>query len=154
MKDFFKTYRSNSFAGTCNQHCFFDEETNVRTGRIFYKISFGGTNDTWRNYPTEGILRDIETIVDTLKKAGVKVILQTIPPFNYHPSHVERWKQMNEHIMTVLRDKVELVFDEGLYLRESEERSHYNKYGAHPNEEGSTVWAKELYAAIKAAKLL
>lgn len=113
-----------------------------------------GTNDTWRGYPEKQIVQDIESIVDILNKEGITVILQTIPPFNYNEKHVERWKWMNEHIRTVLKDKVALVFDEGPCLRESEERSHYDKYGAHPNAEGCAIWAEELYKAIKEAKTL
>ncbi|MBQ8165039.1 MAG: SGNH/GDSL hydrolase family protein [Clostridia bacterium] len=40
--DFFKTYSSNTFAGTLNQ-CFFISDGTARTGRVFYRISSGGT---------------------------------------------------------------------------------------------------------------
>ena len=113
-----------------------------------------GTNDTWRGYPEGQIVRDIEHVVDILNKEGIKVILQTIPPFNYSDLHVERWKWMNEYIRTALSRKVAMVFDEGVHMQESEERTHYNRYGAHPNAEGCTVWAEALYRAIKEKGLL
>jgi len=39
---FFKTYSSNTYAGTLNQ-CFFMSDKTVQTGRVFYRISVGGT---------------------------------------------------------------------------------------------------------------
>ena len=113
-----------------------------------------GTNDTWRRYPTDGIRNDIESIVDALNKAGVRVILQTIPPFAYSDEVVEGWKRNNEYIRTVLSKKVLMVFDEGVHMQESEEHPEVNRYGAHPNAEGCAVWAEALYRAIKEKEIL
>ena len=113
-----------------------------------------GTNDTWRGYPEEGIRNDIESIVDALNKAGVTVILQTIPPFVYKPEIADGWKRNNEYIRTVLSKKVALVFDEGAHMQESDERPEVNRYGAHPDAEGCRVWAEALYRAIKEKDLL
>ena len=113
-----------------------------------------GTNDTWRGYPEEGIRRDIESVVDILRKEGITVILQTIPPFEYKPEYAEGWKRNNEYIRTSLAEKVALVFDEGAHMQESDARPDKNRYGAHPNAEGCRVWAEALYRAIKEKDLL
>lgn len=39
---YFKTYVSNTYAGSANQHVFSMNENEVRTSRVFYKISSGG----------------------------------------------------------------------------------------------------------------
>ena len=39
---YFKTYVSNTFAGSANQHVFSMNEGEVRTSRVFYKITEGG----------------------------------------------------------------------------------------------------------------
>ena len=113
-----------------------------------------GTNDTWREYPEEQIRSDIETVVDILVKEGITVILQTIPPFVYKPGIVDGWNRNNEYIRTVLAKKVAMVFDEGAYMQESDERPEVNRYGAHPDAEGCAVWAENLYRAIKEKNLL
>ena len=61
---------------------------------------------------------------------------------------------MNTQLRTRLEAKVALFFDEGLCLRESEERPQVNKYGPHPNAEGCAVWARELFRAVKEKALL
>lgn len=113
-----------------------------------------GTNDTSLDHSEEQILHDIEQVVDILNKEGVTVILQTIPPFEYKGAQIERWKRMNEYIRNTLARKVALVFDEGVHMQESAEQAHRNRYGAHPNAEGCTVWAEALYRAIKEKNLL
>lgn len=49
--------------------------------------------------------------------------------------------------MTVLKEKVELVFDAVKYLGE-ENRLEKAKYGGHPNEEGCKLWAEALFEKI------
>ena len=40
--EYFKKFSSNTYAGSGNQLYFGTEENEIRTGRLFYKISFGG----------------------------------------------------------------------------------------------------------------
>ena len=109
-----------------------------------------GTNDTWRGYPADGMMRDIETVVDALTAAGCKVILQTIPPFVYKAECAARWAEVNDYIRNVLSKKVALVFDVGA-CQSDPDCPHVNRFGGHPNEEGCTVWAEALYKAVTAA---
>ena len=105
-----------------------------------------GVNDIIRGFSEEQIKKDLETIVDTLKKNGKKVILQTVPPFEYADEKIEKWQRINEYIKTVLADKVDMLFDNNPYLCPD---GVHPIYGGHPNEEGCAVWAEELYKAVK-----
>ncbi len=42
MEAYFKNFTSNTVAGSANQHFFTMKEQEIRTGRLFYKISSGG----------------------------------------------------------------------------------------------------------------
>ena len=107
-----------------------------------------GVNDILRGQNEEQIKYDLKYIVETLKKEGKKVILQTIPPFGYQGENIEKWKRLNNYILTEFNDKVELVFDNTKILGEAE-NLHIAKYIGHPNEEGCQIWADSLYERIK-----
>lgn len=106
-----------------------------------------GVNDISKGQTEEQIKADLNYIVEVLKKEGKKVIIQTIPPFNYEGETIEKWHRINLYIMTVLKEKVELVFDAVKYLGE-ENRLEKAKYGGHPNEEGCKLWAEALFEEI------
>lgn len=105
-----------------------------------------GVNDILRQYPEEQIKKDLETIIDTLKKNVKKVILQTIPPFEFQEKDIEKWQRINDYIKTVLADKGDMLFDNNPCLCPD---GVHPIYGGHPNEEGCAVWAEELYKAVK-----
>ena len=107
-----------------------------------------GVNDICQGFSEEQIRRDLDTIVERLNDAGCKVILQTIPPFDYDEEKAKRWLRINEYIKTTLANKVELAFDVVPYLGKSEREPHIAQYGGHPNEQGSAVWASALYEKI------
>ncbi len=107
-----------------------------------------GVNDILRGQTEEQIKYDLKYIVETLKKDGKKLILQTIPPFDYQGENIEKWKRLNNYILTKFNDKVELVFDNTKILGEAE-NLHIAKYIGHPNEEGCRIWADSLYERIK-----
>jgi lysophospholipase L1-like esterase len=106
-----------------------------------------GVNDILQGKSEEDIKSDLTCIVETLKKSGKKVILQTIPPFGYVGANVEKWNRVNAYILTELKNKVDYVFDTRKYLsvKEIPERAKYND---HPNEEGCQVWADALFNEI------
>ena len=107
-----------------------------------------GTNDMMRH--TEDQTRaDLLYIVTQLKQAGVKVIVQTLPPFGYEGEYVDKWKRLNAYIKTDLAKVADLVTDVVPSLWVSEELAHMPKYDGHPNAEGCRVWARELYKQIK-----
>ena len=107
-----------------------------------------GVNDILQKMPEEQIRSDLAYITDNLKKAGKKVILQTIPPFDYAGEDIEKWKRINVYIKTVLKEKADMVFDNTVYLGEAE-NTHITRFGGHPNAEGCAVWANALYEETK-----
>ena len=107
-----------------------------------------GVNDILQGQPEEQIKSDLTYIVDVLKKLGKKVILQTIPPFDYTGEDIEKWNRINIYIKTILKDMVDCVFDNVPHLGEGECLSAA-KFGGHPNEEGCAIWAQALYGQIK-----
>lgn len=112
-----------------------------------------GVNDILREQSEEQIKADLNYIVEALKKEGKKVIIQTIPPFDYEGENVEKWQKINLYIMTVLKEKADFVFDNVRKLGE-ENRLEKAKYGGHPNEEGCKLWAQALLREIYEQKIL
>lgn len=107
-----------------------------------------GVNDILQGQAEEQVKSDLTYIVNALKKSGKKVILQTIPPFDYVGEDIKKWESINTYIKTVLKDSTDYVFDNAPILGEGEFLSAA-KFGGHPNEEGCAAWAEALYAEIK-----
>ena len=91
----------------------------------------------------------LETIMKKLQDAGVKVIMQTVPPFNYTDARIERWNAINDHIMTSMAERAEGAFDNRVILSKSESEPYNAKYGGHPNSEGNGIWGRALVDVIK-----
>lgn len=108
-----------------------------------------GVNDTMQGFSKEQLKNDLKTTVLALKEAGKRVILQTIPPFDYNPEQRQRWQEVNCYIKEELSRSVDYVFDVVPHLGKSESEPHLAKYGGHPNEQGCAIWANALYEAIK-----
>ena len=108
-----------------------------------------GVNDINQGFTAEQVIKNLETIMDKLHKAGVKVIMQTIPPFDYTDARIEKWNIINEHIMTSMAERAEGVFDVRPILSKSEEEPYKAKFGGHPNSEGNGIWGRALVEAIK-----
>lgn len=108
-----------------------------------------GVNDISRNMSEEQIKGDLEYIVNSLKKNNTKIILQTIPPFDYCGDNIGKWERINCYIKEELSSKVDAVFDTVQYLGKGPGQPHMAKYEGHPNAEGSAVWAKALYQQVK-----
>lgn len=104
-----------------------------------------GVNDIMQGCQFHEIICDLERIVDLLKKENVKVVLQTIPPFDYTGFNIKKWLELNLYIKKCLSKKVDGVFDVVPCLCESTENTQVAKYGGHPNIEGCKKWAEELY---------
>ena len=108
-----------------------------------------GVNDILQGRTANQVKDDLTYIVENLKNAGKKVFLLTVPPFDYLEEATKKWNEVNDYIKTVLKYKVDFLFDNVSYLGESEELSHMAKYGGHPNEEGCRIWADALYEEVK-----
>lgn len=108
-----------------------------------------GVNDIYHGSTEEQLIKDLDNIVNALIKKNVKIILQTIPPFDYNEKQIIMWKNANNFILNELSKKVDYVFDTVPHLQESEECPYNSKFGAHPDDEGCEVWAEALYKEIK-----
>ncbi len=109
-----------------------------------------GVNDIFHSGQGAGqIKKSLATIVDCLLAAGVRVVLQTVPPFDYAEPHRTMWQEINAYIEAELASRVSLLFDNRAVL--SRENAPYMaKHGGHPNAEGCAAWADALYQEIKA----
>lgn len=107
-----------------------------------------GVNDILRGQSEDQIKNDLEYIVDTLKAVGTKVILQTIPPFDYTGENIKKWERLNSFIKTELCRKVDAVFDNTNILGK-EECLSAAEFGGHPDERGCAIWAEALYEEVK-----
>ena len=112
-----------------------------------------GVNDLGHGFTAQQIIKNLDTIVNTLTTAGITVILQTVPPFDYKGDILTAWHEVNNHIRTNLAGSVAMVFDVVPILGDPEIPQHA-VYGGHPDADGSKKWADALYEAIKAANIL
>ena len=113
-----------------------------------------GVNDTFHGNSESELIEALVKTVEFLKKRDIKIILQTIPPFEYEGEKIAIWNNVNHFIKTKLARRVDMIFDNAPFLQLDEVNTHKTKFGGHPNAEGCKIWAEELYKAIKANKIL
>lgn len=125
-------------------------------GAWFYKASQNeavvvcfGVNDILQGREENAIKADLKTIVRRFKERGIKVLLQTVPPFGYVGEQIAMWHRINEYIKTELAAEADAVFDTVPVLWLDEEHPNVPKYDGHPNHEGCRKWADALYPVIK-----
>ncbi len=106
-----------------------------------------GVNDICQGFSEEIVKNSLYTIVTELQNAGVRVILFTVPPFDYNLPKEQIWRSVNNYIKTDLSKIVE-VYDTVSILGADAPNEHKAKYGGHPNEEGSTLLAKDFVSKI------
>ena len=111
-----------------------------------------GVNDILQGYSSESIKKNLQTIVDKLVEAGVRVILQTVPPFDYSPARRMIWEDVNEFILRELKG-ADYVFDCVGCLGDAEQ-PYKAKFGGHPDAEGCKVWGEALLEAVLSADAL
>ena len=109
-----------------------------------------GVNDIFRITSAEQTKKDLKEIVDKLHAAGVKVLLQTVPPFDYDESHGAIWREINRYILEELSQQVEGTFDVVPVLGD-ENHPQKAKYGGHPDAAGCKAWAEALYPVLNKA---
>ncbi len=107
-----------------------------------------GVNDILQGLSEESIKTNLNIIVDTLKNAGKKVVIQTIPPFDYEGEDIIKWKRINNYIKKELSKKTEFVFDCACILGKSEKEPHIARYQGHPNAEGCKIWGDRLSSEL------
>ena len=106
-----------------------------------------GVNDICQGFSEETVKNSLYTIVTELKNAGVRVILFTVPPFDYDLQKEQIWRNVNNYIKNELSKIVE-IFDTVSIWGCEQPNDHRAKYGGHPNEEGSTLLAREFVSKI------
>jgi lysophospholipase L1-like esterase len=108
-----------------------------------------GVNDLFQLGDAELLKRDLTYIVRALKQSGLKVLIQTVPPFDYAPEFRDRWLSVNEYIRNELSKEADALFDNVPVLSRSESEPWLSRYGAHPDAEGNAAWAEAILPVIK-----
>lgn len=109
-----------------------------------------GVNDILREHTAEQIKNNLAVIVSKLHASGTKVLLQTVPPFNYTEPYTTVWNDVNTYIRNVLSKEADAFFDCVPTLSAFPvEHPEVSKYGPHPNADGGKVWAEDLYPIMK-----
>ena len=108
-----------------------------------------GVNDLLQGYSAEEVKKSLTRIVKKLKASGVKVIIQTVPPFDYVDKLVPLWQSVNEYIISELKPLCDGFLDVREFLSESTGRSHMTVYGCHPDSRGNALWGEALSAVLK-----
>lgn len=107
-----------------------------------------GVNDILHGYKSK-IKENLLNIILEAKKSGAKVLIQTIPPFDYNDINTKIWNEINEYIRTELVYTADSVFDNVPILSIGGKNNPLTKYGGHPNDEGCELWAKAIIPCIK-----
>lgn len=108
-----------------------------------------GVNDVCQGREEEAIKDDLLTVIHRLKEVGVKVMIQTLPPFDLQGESLEKWLHLNEYIRSTLAEEADAVFDVAPVLCDGPIEFGSAKYAGHPNEEGCRVWAEAMLAVMK-----
>ena len=109
-----------------------------------------GVNDLiWDKRSADKIEKDLTTTIDKLTQSGIKVVLQTVPPFGFSNESTVEWLKINEYIKNELKDRVWKTFDQ-VPILQLENTVGKPKYNDHPNAEGCRKWAEAIYESVKA----
>ena len=95
---------------------------------------------------------DLKHVVHLLHEAGCKVVVQTIPPFDYQGEAIAMWETCNRFIQNEL--DADGVFDVVPVLGLSQKEPYRARYGGHPDETGCAVWGETLYHALHECGIL
>lgn len=108
-----------------------------------------GVNDLSRGRTADQIVQDLHTVITALRAAGCRLILQTVPPFDYTDEVAARWAAVNSAICGHLAGEVDAVLDIVPLLGDPA-APHRAPFGGHPNEEGCARWAQALIPVLRA----
>lgn len=108
-----------------------------------------GVNDLLQGRSGEQIEEDLLAIIHTLRKNYVRVLLQTIPPFDLSGAELATWLRLNGRIRSTLSREADGIFDVVPALIEGGESQGRARYGGHPNEDGCAAWARALIPVMK-----
>ncbi|MFA7637115.1 MAG: SGNH/GDSL hydrolase family protein [Monoglobales bacterium] len=108
-----------------------------------------GVNDILQGYSQNQIINNLTYTVKKLKEQSIKVIVQTIPPFDYDEGRKNIWLNVNDYIKNELSKICDFVFDVVPILCDEEKGIEFAKYGGHPNAYGCKLWAEGLYRELQ-----
>lgn len=108
-----------------------------------------GVNDILKGYSAESIRNNLRTIILKLHQSNVRVLIQTVPPFDYGEEHKAIWLDVNNYIREELSKIADGVFDTVPVLGRPEPETNMSLYGGHPDERGCRAWADKLVPVIK-----
>ena len=112
--------------------------------QLDYIVLCIGTNDIGKQRNEEIIKQDLLTIILKLKQVGIKILIQTLPPFSWQGEELQKWKNINHYIKDTLSKYADEVLDVAPLLTEGIETEGKARYGGHPDEKGCRVWADVL----------
>ena len=101
-----------------------------------------GVNDLCRGRNADEICRDLTTVVRALKQAGCRVILFTVPPFDFEGDAKEYWYAVNRYLRETLSEEADALFDFAAVLGRPAPEEHRSVWGGHPNAEGCRIAAE------------
>ena len=107
-----------------------------------------GVNDIFRKFTADQVIESLERIMDKLHAAGVKVIMQTVPPYDYVGENIKKWEKVNDHIRNSMAARADGFFDVVPVLGKSEAEPHMAAYGGHPNSIGNRLWGEALAPVV------
>ena len=97
----------------------------------------------------EQLRQNLDTVVSTLKNSGKKVILQSIPPFDFEKQpRIDLWEEQNRRIRQELAPKCDAFLDVATFLS-VDGVGQTTKFGGHPNAEGCRQWAEHLLPVLR-----
>ena len=95
----------------------------------------------------EAIIETVRTNVAALKARGIRVILFTIPPFDYNAERYEVWKTLRAAYPALAAELGVELFDFSATLDSDPPYGNRIPYGAHPDGEGGLVAAEAFLRA-------
>lgn len=121
-------------------------------GAWFYKMKQAeaacvcyGVNDILNGADAASIKKSLNILIDNLKRCGMKILLQTVPPFDFEGEMYAVWQEVNTFIREELSKKADAFFDNEQVLSVDNGGIPRSMFDRHPNSEQHIKWAKELY---------
>ncbi len=102
-----------------------------------------GVNDILQGHSFNETRENLLKTVKYFKNRKIKVLIQTIPPFDYDTTQKSVWEKLNEFISNELKLMCDGFFDTVPILGD-ENFPNKAKFGGHPNSQGCELWAKAL----------
>lgn len=105
-----------------------------------------GVNDILHGEGKSDVCIDrIRNIISKIKAAPAapRVVIFTVPPFDYEGEHITNWRAINAAIAAPEHLGADAMFDMAHILSLGGEHEYMSKYGAHPDGTGGAAVAQE-----------